>query len=250
MKNVKKIIMITGISSGVGESLTKFFLSQNFKVIGMARRIEMVKKKFSNHPNLFFYKTDLSKVNDLKMNLQKIKRKFDYIPYIINNAAIFHKCELDNISINDIQDSLQVNFFSIFLIMKKFIPLMEKNKFGRVINITSGAPFNCFPDFLGYSTSKSALNTLTITFANKLKSSGVKINLMSPGPVKSEMSPDSKIKPDICHQLVCYLLNNKKNCPTGKFFWIDRELPLFPDHNGINWLKGKADNAKFPRIKE
>ena len=46
--------MITGISSGVGESLTQFFLNQNYKVIGMARRTEMVKKKFSNHPNLFF----------------------------------------------------------------------------------------------------------------------------------------------------------------------------------------------------
>ena len=242
--------MITGISSGVGESLTKFFLNQNYKVIGMARRIEMVKKKFSNHPNLFFYKTDLSKVNDLKVNLQKIKKKFDYIPFIINNAAILNKCDLDNVSINKIQDSLQVNFFSIFLIMKKFIPLMEKNKFGRVINLTSGAPFNCFPDFLTYSISKSALNTLTITFAKKLKSSGVKINLMSPGPVKSEMSPNSKIEPDICHQLVCYLLNTNKNCPTGKFFWIDRELPLFPDHNGVDWLKAKADNTKFPVLKK
>ena len=46
MKNVKKIIMITGISSGVGESLTQFFLNQNYKVIGMARRTEMVKKSF------------------------------------------------------------------------------------------------------------------------------------------------------------------------------------------------------------
>ncbi len=240
--------MITGISSGVGESLTNFFLNQNYKVIGMARRTEMVKKKFSNHPNLFFYKTDLSKVNDLKENLQKIKKKFDYIPFIINNAAILNKCELDNISINKIQDSLQINLFSIFLIMKKFIPLMEKNRFGRVINLTSGAPFNCVPDFLAYSISKSALNTLTITFAKKLKSSGVKINLMSPGPVKSEMSPDSKIEPNICHRLVCFLLNTNKNCPTGKFFWIDRELPLFPDHNGVDWLKAKADNTKFPKI--
>ena len=80
MKNVRKIIMITGISSGVGESLTKFFLNQNYKVIGMARRIEMVKKKFSNHPNLFFYKTDLSKVNDLKVNLQKIKKNLIIFP--------------------------------------------------------------------------------------------------------------------------------------------------------------------------
>ena len=242
--------MITGISSGVGESLTQFFLNQNYKVIGMARRTEMVKKKFSNHPNLFFYKTDLSKVNELKVNLQKIKKKFDYIPFIINNAAILNKCELEDISINKIQDSLQINLFSIFLTMKKFIPLMEKNRFGRVINLTSGAPFNCFPDFLAYSISKSALNALTITFAKKLKSSEVKINLMSPGPVKSEMSPDSEIKPDICHQLVCYLLNIKKNCPTGKFFWIDRELPLFPDHDGVNWLKAEADNAKFPIIKK
>ena len=241
--------MITGISSGVGESLTKFFLNQNYKVIGMARRIEMVKKKFSNHPNLFFYRTDFSKVNDLKKNLQKIKKEFDYIPFIINNAANLNKCELDNISINKIQDSLQVNLFSVFLIMKKFIPLMEKNKFGRVINVTSGAPFNCFPDFLAYSISKSALNTLTITFAKKLKSSEVKINLMSPGPVKSEMNKNSEIKPDICHRLVCHLLNINNNCPTGKFFWIDRELPIFPDHNGVNWLKAKADNTKFPKIK-
>ena len=80
--------MITGISSGVGESLTKFFLNQNYKVIGMARRIEMVKKKFSNHPNLFLYKTDLSKVNDLKVNLQKIKKQQILNYYMIMKLLI------------------------------------------------------------------------------------------------------------------------------------------------------------------
>lgn len=245
-----KLVLITGISSGVGLSVAKYLLSQNFKVVGLARKSGKVEKNFKNNSNLYFYKIDLSNTSEVRNTIKKIRKKFIFIPYIINNAATLEKSDLNKIRLNDLEYSMKVNFYSSFLFIQKLIPEMIKNNFGRIINITSGAPLNCLPNFLAYSVSKSALNTLTITFANELKGSNVKINLMSPGPVKSNMNKDSKITPEICHNLISFLLNKKKNCPNGKFFWINRELPLFPDLTGINWLKGKADNTKFPIIKK
>ena len=74
------------------------------------------------------------------------------------------------------------------MIMKHFIPQMKSKNFGRIVNLTSGAPFNCSEGFSMYSASKASLNAFTSTAAKEYKNFNIKINLFSPGQIKSEMS--------------------------------------------------------------
>jgi 3-oxoacyl-[acyl-carrier protein] reductase len=80
-----------------------------------------------------------------------------------------------------------------------------------------------------------------VTAAREYADHDIKINLMSPGPVRSQMAPDAPMDPSVCHPTVDYLLGLDQGGPTGRFFWLGYEIPLFPDLEGIHWLEGRAD---------
>jgi NAD(P)-dependent dehydrogenase (short-subunit alcohol dehydrogenase family) len=148
---------------------------------------------------------------------------------------------LEELTDDQIARSLQVNAVSPAKIMRRLLPVMKQQGFGRIINMTSGAPLNCFPGYGAYSASKAALNAFTVTAAREYADCNIKINLMSPGPVRSRMAPDGPLDASVCHPTVEHLLSLDKDGPTGRFFWLGYEIPLFPDLDGIQWLEGRAD---------
>lgn len=232
-----KTILITGGSSGVGKTLVKHF-SDRYKVITIARRIEEMHRIFACNPNVYLYGADLSSLSGLRNVLNEINQKHKNVEFIINNAGVMQKGDVELTSPEDLIKSIMVNAISPIEIVKFFLPEMKKNNFGRIINLTSGAPLNCFKGVSAYSSSKSTLNALTVTLAKEIEEYNIKINLMSPGPVKSEMAPNALLDPSICIPTVEYLLNEVVD--TGKFYWLGYEIPLFPDLEGVDWLNGIA----------
>ena len=239
-------ILITGASSGVGQALALHF-SKKYNVIALARRADVMNKTFKNYKNIFSYQVDVADQDKLNSILDEIIKRHGSISYLINNAGIMVAEQLETLSLDKLQKSIDINAFASFLIMKKLLPEMKKNKFGRVINLTSGAPLNCFPGYGAYNASKALLNALTVTFSKEVESYNIKVNLMSPGPVKTEMAPDGPKEVSICFPTVEYLLDLPKEGETGKFFWLGYEVPLFPDLQGVQWLEG-IGNEKLKKI--
>jgi NAD(P)-dependent dehydrogenase (short-subunit alcohol dehydrogenase family) len=143
--------------------------------------------------------------------------------------------------------SLEVNAMAPLRIMQCFLSSMMDADFGRIINVTSGAPLNCFPEYAAYSASKATLNAITVTAAREHEDQNIKINLMSPGPVRTEMAPEAPMNPSVCHPTLDYLLSLPADGPTGRFFWLGYEIPLVPDLEGVEWLEGKA-GAQYERV--
>ncbi len=239
-------ILITGASSGVGLSLCRY-LSGRFFVIAVARRIDKMRQEFSGNDNIVTYKADLSNSTEVDNLMDTILKNHGYIPYVINNAGVNIQSSVEGLDLNKVLQSLNVNAISPLIIMKTVLPKMKGNNFGRIINLTSGAPLNCFPEYAAYSGSKGALNAYTVTAAKECASYNIKINLMSPGPVKTEMAPNAQLDPSACHPTVDYLLSMDENGPTGCFFWLGYEIPLFPNLEGVEWLQGKAD-ARYRKV--
>ena len=237
---MKKIALVTGASSGVGYSIAKYLLENDYLVIAGARRVDVMKKKFNDYQNVYISYLDLSDQNSIYDLTSNILDRYQYIPYIINNSGVLIKKKMRLLSDEEILYSFKVNALGPSIIVKELIGEMQNKNYGRIINLTSGAPLNCFEEFSAYSASKSALNSLTVTAANEYKQYNIKINLMSPGPVRSEMSPNSSMDPSMCHPTVKYLLNLEENGPSGKFFWLGYEVPLFPNLEGIDWLNGEG----------
>ena len=234
-------ILITGTGSGVGLSLVRY-LSQRFHVIAIVRSIDKDGHKFQGNGQVTLLQLDLSDPEAVETVIGKIADEHGYIPYLINNAGVNIKSDFDALNHEKIMQSFQVNAFAPAMILRKLLPGMKQHNFGRVINITSGAPLNCFPQFGAYSASKAALNAFTVTAARENSGSNIKINLMSPGPVRTNMAPEAPMDPSVCHPTVDYLLTLDEKGPTGRFFWLGYEIPLFPNLEGIHWLEGRADD--------
>ncbi|WP_418301571.1 SDR family oxidoreductase [Lysinibacillus fusiformis] len=226
-------ILITGVTSGVGQSLM-MHLSKRMKVIALARNIE----NLVNIENVQAYQIDLSNLEKVSELLNQIIKEEGYIPYLINNAGVMPNVSMDAIDFERTNEAFVINAFSPTLIMQKLLPKMKENNFGRIINLTSGAPLNCSENYGLYSASKAALNAMTITTAKENANSNIKINLMSPGPCKTKMAPNGPLDPSVCHATVEYLLNLNIDGPTGKFFWLGHEIPLSPDLSWVNWGEG------------
>lgn len=245
-KEKSKKILITGASSGVGRSLAEL-LCKNFHVIVAARRIERLEEYYGDRDEFSIYQVDLGDPEDTALFTDRLLSDQGFIPYLINNAGVNNSGEMTKISMDTVKHSAQVNALSPLFLMRKFLPVMKENNFGRIINITSGAPLNCFPGYGAYSASKGYLNALTVTTAREHADYNIKINLMSPGPVRSEMSPNSDLEPEVCHPMTQHLLNLDKDGPTGKFFWLKYNVPLFPDLEGVQWMEG-IGNDKLTEV--
>lgn len=239
-------ILITGASSGVGKALASY-LSEEYKVVALARRVEKMEEAFQDNKNIFIYQADISDLSKLETTLDEIVEKHGPILHVINNAGIMIAEQLEELSLDRLQNAIHINAMGPLFIIKKLLPEMKKNHFGRIINMTSGAPLNCFPGYGAYSASKALLNALTVTFAKEVDEHNIKVNLMSPGPVKTEMAPDGPKDPSVCFPTVKYLLNLPAEGASGKFFWLGYEVPLFPDLEGVQWLEG-IGNDKLRKI--
>lgn len=237
MENKK--ILVTGGSSGVGRLLVAK-LSKNNMVVTMARRIERLHSLFDANTNVAIYKADLSNLEELENVLNEIDKDCDGFDCIVNCAGVMVSGKVDELRIDEFENSLNVNSISPLLIVKHYLPFMKANNYGRIVNFTSGAPLNCFPGFAAYSASKSFLNAWTLTLGKEVADYDIKINLMSPGPVRTEMAPDATLSPDICLPTFNYLLDDVES--SGGFYWLGYKVPLSPDLEGIDWLHGIGNN--------
>lgn len=243
----KPYLLITGASSGVGNALAHY-LSQRFHILALARRKKKMQESFGNNANVEIIESNLASLTDLKHTLDSITQRYNEVLYIINCAGTNQpQTPLESLNMQDLDYALTLNAKAPMMIINHFLPIMKKRNFGRIINVTSGAPLNCAENFGIYSGSKALLNTLSVTLSKELKDTNIKLNLLSPGPVRSEMSPNATLEPNICFDMVDYLLNIDKSSVGGGFYWIKWRVPLFRDLEGVEWLKG-IGNHKLERI--
>jgi NAD(P)-dependent dehydrogenase (short-subunit alcohol dehydrogenase family) len=240
-------VLVTGATGGVGTTLCRY-LADKHQVLAVGRQPHRLAELHEMLPTISTYCCDLGNPEDVSRFVDMLRREYDYIPHVVNNAGVNIPHSLAELSREELEQSLVVNAIAPFLIMQGLLPAMRRHNYGRIVNITSGAPMNCFAGFAAYSASKGALNALTVTAAREHEEYDIKINLMSPGPVRSGMAPSAPMEPDVCLPTFEYLLNLDSNGPSGRFFWLGHELPLFPDLEGVDWLHGSASEA-FPRIR-
>ncbi len=245
---MREVLLVTGASSGVGRSLVQY-LSDRYEIVAVARRLNRLQEAFGKNPKVTIRRSDLSQAGEVDELTRWLASEYGHVPYVINNAGVNIKGATETIAMDQVAHSMAVNAMAPFAILRALLPAMKANNFGRVINVTSGAPMNCFPEFSAYSASKGALNAFAVTAAKECADFNIRINLMSPGPVRTEMAPNASMEASACHPTVDYLLGLPSDGPTGRFFWLGHEIPLFPDLTGIDWLGGKAD-ARFKRVLE
>ncbi len=180
-----KWALITGASRGIGKGIAVFMAKKGCNLILVSRdekHCEGVLREVKKYGvESFALGCELSDESDVKRMLEEIDRRGKQVDIIFNNAAIT-ATYMDNYWETDPQDYVncfKVNVVAPAMIMYHFLPKMEANGFGRIINTTSGIHHE--PEQAAYSASKAALDKITMDLAHKYDGSDIIISVTDPG---------------------------------------------------------------------
>ena len=174
-----KNILITGVSSGLGEALVEAYLAQGDAVYAIGRQIP---KRFENNPHFFFFPYDLSDTFMIKSTLKEFLEHRSFTTVILNAGVLGEINTLNNIETSHIKEVMDINVWA----NKEIIDTLGAHSMvQQIIGISSGAAVNGSKGWGAYSLSKSALNMLLKVYAKELPD--IHFTSLAPGIIKTAM---------------------------------------------------------------
>lgn len=222
--------LITGSSRGVGQQIAQGLAKLGCNIIvhgrtqeSCAKTVELLKEYNVKVYCIYGELSEEPLVDQLIAQVRNLKINIDIL---YNNAAIMTPRHADywNHSWEEWIDTFKVNVFAMYKLCGAFIPAMIENGFGRVVNLTSGIKDQ--PELAPYGASKWAVNKLTDDIAAKLKNTGVLINTLDPGWLRTDLggpNAENPVEATLPGALAPALVDD--NGPNGQFFSaIDHNL--------------------------
>ena len=179
---MKKTVLITGASSGIGKATAKEFAAKDWNVIATMRDPSK-EKDLTQINNIFVVRLDVEQPNTIQEAIEAGIRKFEKIDVLINNAGqglfgIFEATPQESI-----QHLFEINVFGTMSVTRAILPHFRKQKRGMIVNITSSTGRFTIPLLSVYSASKYALEGFSESLSFELSSQNIKIKLIEPGMV-------------------------------------------------------------------
>ena len=239
---MNKIVLVTGASRGIGLEVAKLFSKGGYRVIGTSRGDFNLGDLIGDSSAMSVQLDLMSKesINDL---FEDLKSK-DILPSVlINNAGITKDQLFLRMKDKDWDEVIETNLNGLFRVTKAFIKPMVKNKFGRVINISSVAGLMGNSGQVNYSSSKSAMVGFSRSLAKELGSRNITSNVVAPGFIETDMTTfltdDDKIEvsknipmkrfgtvEDVAKCIV-FLASDNANYITGQIISVDGGLFMY-----------------------
>ncbi|MBT8423019.1 MAG: SDR family NAD(P)-dependent oxidoreductase [Gammaproteobacteria bacterium] len=192
-----KVVMITGVGSGLGRALSAAFAAEGSRVIGIARREESLRETaaliesdaFSGHV------ADVASFDEIAA----VVARYERIDIAFNNAAVYPRISFLDESSADWARAIDVNVNGVANVCKALLPGMIANGYGRIYNVGSFADVAPIADSAAYSASKGAVRALTKAIAADLRGgdADIEVHEWVPGHLKTQMSGFTGIEPEV-----------------------------------------------------
>ena len=183
-----KNILITGASGGIGNEIVKKFVSLGGNVLGTGTKSEKLDKIKKQYPNIKVKKFDISEHSRIAEFIDNVVLELGGLDILINNAGT----NVDNLSLRMRDDEwkkvIDINLTSTFLLSKYSIKKMVKNKFGRIVNITSIVGHTGNTGQANYAASKAGIVAMSKSLAAEYAKKNITVNCVSPGFIVSDMT--------------------------------------------------------------
>lgn len=240
-----RVVIITGAGQGIGKVFAKAFAACGaIPVIAErnAATAEMVAKEIEGKGGrALAVTTDVAREDSIRAMIAETEKHFGRIDILINNAGIFSTLEMrpfDQIPVDEWEQVLRVNVTGPFLCSRAVLPAMRRAKWGRIIQMASGAVTMGRPNYLHYIASKGALAGMTGSMARELGPDGITVNAILPGATFTEIerktvSPEQKVRivaqqcipraetPDDLVGTALFLASNSAAFLTGQCLTVD-----------------------------
>jgi meso-butanediol dehydrogenase/(S,S)-butanediol dehydrogenase/diacetyl reductase len=184
-----KVALITGGGTGLGAEFAKRFVAEGAKVVITGRRKELLDKVASEVPagSILAFQGDVSDFESAKAMVDATINFGGKIDILVNNAGIDPAATLVELPVEQWQKVININLTGPFLMMKAAIPEMTKIGGGSIVNIASLAAVRCIPAMPAYTASKAGLIGLTQATALDYGHQNIRVNVVAPGPIRTEM---------------------------------------------------------------
>lgn len=185
-----KWALVTGSSRGIGQQIAIGLAKEGCNVIVHGRTGESTKttmellKEYDVKVDSVY--GELSSVADIERIIKTVMENHDGVDILYNNAAIQNKWkEIWDITLEEWQETFQINFYSMILLCNAFAPGMRDRGYGRIVNLSSG--IKDIPQLAPYSVSKAAVDKYSQDLAAELKGTGVLVNFLDPGWLRTDL---------------------------------------------------------------
>lgn len=237
-----KVALVTGGSSGIGYAIAQRFVQEKFRTIITGRNVQKLEKAAQELGDCCTgIPFDMQWLEKMPTFVQQIQKTYGGIDVLVNNAGINQKKMLTEVTDCDFENIVKTNQVALFALTREVVKVMlQQETRGAIINISSMAAHYGIPEVVSYTASKTALEGMTRAMAVELSPSGIRVNCVAPGFIKTPMSsraldsdPERKNKvlartpmarlgiPDDIANAVYFLASDQASFITGETLKVD-----------------------------
>ncbi|MFI9388429.1 SDR family NAD(P)-dependent oxidoreductase [Kutzneria sp. NPDC052558] len=192
-QTVTRTVLVTGANRGLGRAVSARLRAEGLRVVVTARDSDQARAVAAElGPDVVGLPLDVAD----RDSVLRARDVVGHVDAVVNNAGVLVDAGSDplSVSLDAVRETLAVNLLGSWQVTQAFVPGMVAAGWGRVVMVTSGTGTftnGLFPRTPGYSVSKAALNGLTVMLAAQLAGTGVLVNAVNPGRVRTRMMPDA-----------------------------------------------------------
>ena len=197
-----RIALVTGGSRGIGRAtaialgkaganVAINFLTQEDTANEVALEIKNI------GCNASIFQGDVSQSLEVDRMVAEISGKLGPIDILVNNAGQARRLSIDEVTEDDWEQTMSINLKSVFLVTRAVLPHMRAQKWGRIVNVSSGASMTGGSVGIHYSASKGGVDALSRAYASRLVKEGITVNVVSPSLIDTDMIPDKLVAQNI-----------------------------------------------------
>ncbi len=217
------VAIITGASRGIGRAIA-IELARNGATVVLAARTKELLEKIANEIHKSGGQAipvvlNLEQESSIKALIGTVEAKLGRLDILVNNAGTTHSAPLEKTATEDWDRLMRVNARGPFILCREALPLLKKAPRGYIVNISSIVGVKGYATQSAYTASKHALRGMSISLAQELRDTNIRVNVLCPGGVDTDMvskvRPDIKkddlIKPEEIAEIVLYLVTHRGN---------------------------------------
>lgn len=181
----KKLVVITGASSGFGAAIAKKLSQQGHPLLLIARRLEKLEQL--NLPNAICAKVDITNRSEFEVAVRNAENKYGKTDCLINNAGVMLLGQIDSQNSNEFSKMLDVNVNALLNGMQIVLSDMKSRDTGTIINISSIAGRKTFPNHAAYCGTKFAVHAISENVREEVAANNVRVITIAPGAAETEL---------------------------------------------------------------
>jgi NAD(P)-dependent dehydrogenase (short-subunit alcohol dehydrogenase family) len=186
-----KVIIVTGASGGIGLATARLLGLRGARVVLAARNENALRSAAAEIPGSLAVRTDMREAQSIRALVERTVEQFGRVDCLVNNAGQDFTAPVEAIDSGDFRSILELNLIGALQAMQAVIPIMRRQGSGSIVNVSSGTTKMILTGSAGYSSSKAALNHLSLVAREELAPDGIAVSLIYPYITETDLEKNA-----------------------------------------------------------